>query len=174
MSADTLNEALCQALSSIHRLAKFSARIITDQDFQTHIDSMPIHFRNYAQMYLTGHFSNAFTKKIRGLPKGHPGCDFRVLSIDPRKNKSNLNALNELKKEGAKVKIHDTLHARMFIGITEETDTWYLIVGSYDYNREGISGENENIGMYTENPEIVKQAREIFMKYWSSPLTREV
>jgi len=163
----TYNEAFQNAQDGLKRLSRFRARWYPYESFRKFIEQMETHFKTYKEIWLTGHFSNSFARRIEGLPSKLPGCDFRVLSIDTT-NKKNLEALKIIKKEGGKVKIHKTLHARMFIGCNEDTDTMCLIIGTYDYNREGISGENVNAGLYTSNPEIIKRAKDFFLAQWNS------
>lgn len=74
-----------------------------------------------------------------------------------------------MKEDGAKVRIHKTLHARLFIGYNKDTDTMMVIIGTYDYNREGISGENINAGIYSHDTELVLRARTFFLEQWDSP-----
>lgn len=73
-----------------------------------------------------------------------------------------------MKEDGAKVRIHKTLHARLFIGYNKDTDTMMVIIGTYDYNREGISGENINAGIYSHDTELVLRARTFFLEQWDS------
>jgi len=79
-----------------------------------------------------------------------------------------------LRQDGAKVKIHGTLHARIFIGYNEKTSTWKTIIGSYDYNREGISGENINAGIVSQDIEVVQKARDFFKEQWYSRDARDI
>ena len=169
----TYNEAFQNAQDALRRLTRFRVLWYPYESFKKFIEQMETHFTTYKEVWLTGHFSKSFVRRIRGLPSRYPNCDFRVLSIDPKSNKINLEALKEIKEEGGKVKIHRTLHARMFIGCNEDTDSMCLIIGSYDYNREGISGENVNIGLYTSNPELIKQAKAFFLVQWNSRDTQE-
>ena len=164
----TYNEAYKNAQNALEKLTRFRARWYPYESFNKFIEQMESHFIAYKEIWLTGHFSYSFVRRIKGLPSIYPGCDFRVLSIDPKSNKINLEALKSIKEEGGKVKIQRTLHARMFIGCNEDADSMCLIIGSYDYNREGISGENVNAGLFTTDPEMIKQAKDFFLVQWKS------
>lgn len=164
----TLNEAYQNALDGLNRLLKFSASWYPYASFKKLIEQMGTHFSSYKELWLTGHFSNSFVRRIKGLCVMYPGCDFRILAIDPKGNSANMKALKDIKEEGGKVKIHKTLHARMFIGCNEVADIMFLLIGTHDYNREGISGENLNVGLYTRNPEIIKKAKDFFLEQWDS------
>jgi len=169
----TYNEAFQNAQDSLGRLSRFKAIWCPYEFFSNIIEQMETHFKVYKEIWLTGHFSNSFVRRIEGLPSRYPGCDFRVLSIYST-NKINTEALESIKAEGGKVKMHRTLHARMFIGCNEDTDSMCLIIGSHDYTREGIPGENVNAGLYTTNPEIMKQAKDFFLAQWNSRKAQEI
>lgn len=49
----------------------------------------------------------------------------------------------------------------------------YLILGSFDFNREGIGDLRKDAGIITENPELVEAALSYFNDVWesSSPLS---
>ena len=115
------------AVDRVSRILRHKVRLISDKEFVTHIDRMEDHLQNYEEVWLTGHFSNAFNKRVRGLKGKYSGVDFRILAIDPRGNTGNIRALKELNDIGAKVKMHPDLHARMFIGCNKSTDTMSLI-----------------------------------------------
>lgn len=155
------------------RLSKFKATWVTFESFKDHVDEMKNYFSGYEEIWITGHFSYSFARELEGLCKKFPGCDLRILSIDPKGNKNNLRALKKLKADGAKVKIHPALHARIFIGYNGSTSSWETIIGSYDYNREGISGENINASIASTDISVVQDAREFFLGLWDSPEAHE-
>ena len=164
----TFGTALQNAIDEMMKLNRYKVRLLTDRDFINHIDRMEDHFRSYDEIWLSGYFSNAFNKKVKGLHEKYERVDFRILAIDPKSNKSNQEALEELFAMGAKVRIHPNLHARLSIMYNLAAESGQLIIGSYDYNREGLSGENENIGIWTENPELIDNARNRFEHLWGS------
>lgn len=155
------------------RLSKFQATWVTFESFKDHVDQMKKYFSEFEEIWITGHFSYSFARELDGLCNKFPGCDLRILSIDPRGNKNNLRALTKLKANGAKVKIHPALHARIFIGYNGSTSSWETIIGSYDYNREGISGENINASIASRDICVIQEAREFFLDLWDSPEAHE-
>ncbi len=56
----------------------------------------------------------------------------------------------------------------------EDTDTMTMIVGTYDYTRDGMSGENVNVGLRTNSPEANKKAKDFFMEQWNSTDAEEI
>ena len=169
----TYNEAFQKAQNSLQRLSRFKAIWYPDKSLRKFMEQMESHFSSYKEVWLTGHFSNSFVVRIKDLPSRYPGCDFRVLSLHTTNNR-NLESLKLIKKAGGQVKMHRTLHARMFIGYNEETDTNCLIIGTFDYTREGYGGENVNASLLTHNPEIIKQARDFFLEEWNSEYAQDI
>ncbi len=88
----TYNEAFQNAQDGLKRLSRFRARWYPYESFSKFIEQMDTHFTTYKEIWLTGHFSNSFVRRIKGLCSRYPGCDFRVLSINTT-NKINLEAL---------------------------------------------------------------------------------
>ncbi len=82
---DSFGTALQNAIDEMMKLNRYKVHLLTDRDFINHIDRMEHHFSKYDEIWLSGHFSNAFTKKIKGLKEKFERVDFRVLSIDPQK-----------------------------------------------------------------------------------------
>jgi len=56
----------------------------------------------------------------------------------------------------------------------EDTDTMTMIVGTYDYTRDGMSGENVNVGLRTNSPEAIKKAKDFFMEQRNSTDAEEI
>ena len=164
----SFTEEIAKIVEVSQRLSTFQAHWMTFEDFEHHVDRMKNYFAMYKEIWITGHFSYNFARKLHGLCKKYPNCDIRILSINPKGNQNNLRALKKLKEDGAKVKIHPALHARIFIGYNEETSLWQTIIGSYDYNREGISGENINASISSKDINVVQQARGFFSNLWNS------
>lgn len=164
----TFSDEMSEIHNILARLDRFRARWITFEGFKRHFDKMENHFMTYEQIWITGHFSNNFARGIEGLCNKFPGCDFRILSIDPKGNRINIDALIKMEEDGAKVKIHKKLHARMFIGYHKKRDMMELMIGSYDYNREGYSGENINVCVSSRDPELIQKARKFFIRLWKS------
>ena len=51
-------------------------------------------------------------------------------------------------------------HSPEFLG------TGLLVIGSFDFNTEGMSKERYDAGIKTKNPDLVLSATELFMKIW--------
>ena len=64
------------------------------------------------------------------------------------------------------VKVNVDVHARMFIGYHEHLHTSELLLGSFDFNRDGLSRHKVNAGIKTKNPDLVKEAVAFFEKIW--------
>jgi len=170
---DTLNNTHSVATYAVDRLTRFSARFINLTDFQNHLNRMDTHFSSYKEMWLMGHFTHSFHRQVEGLCNAYEGCDFRLLAIDPgylsgQRWKTNWDTLKKIEQEGGNVKIHKRLHARLFIGCNDETDTMCLIHGSYDYNENSYSGGQVNSAIFSNSPQLVHDAKTFFLKEWDS------
>jgi len=170
---DTMSSTLSVATFAVERLTRFSAHFMSFGAFQKHIDNMEHHFSAYKEMWLMGHFTHSFHRKIKGLCTKYKNCDFRILAIDPgylsgMRWKVNWDTLDKIEKEGGKVKIHKNLHARLFIGCNDETDTMCLIIGSYDYNENSYSGGQVNSAIRSTSPQLVHDAKTFFLEQWAS------
>jgi hypothetical protein len=119
---------------------------------------------------LMGHFDNAFTEIVgESYPLHSSICEVRILSH--RFNKGdrddpNRRALETLADMGAIVKVNVDVHARMFIGYHEHHNISELLLGSFDFNRDGLSRHKVNAGIITKNPDLVKDAVTLFEKIW--------
>lgn len=173
ISPPTFGEEIEIVTQSALRLSTFQAKWMTLQDFKNHVKQMKNHLQRYDEIWMTGHFGENFVREIKGLFKQSPSCDIRILSINPGNNKRNQRALKTLRSEGAKVKIHPALHARIFIGYNESISSWETIVGSYDYNREGYGGDNYNASISSRDIGVVSMARKFFLELWNSPDTTD-
>jgi hypothetical protein len=54
----------------------------------------------------------------------------------------------------------------MFIGYHEQPNVSELLLGSFDFNRDGLSRHKVNAGIITKNPDLVQEAVAIFEKIW--------
>ena len=85
-----------------------------------------------------------------------------------------------MQDEGIDIKIHKRLHARFLISYNDSPGGRHgtLLLGSFDFNKEGILGERRDVGILTENPDLVDSAIEYFNRiyneeYESSSLDEE-
>jgi hypothetical protein len=132
----------------------------------------------WSNVYVTGYFSEGMREEFERL-----GTWKRLRLICPefdpklRRNRRDLQALRKLsqvtpEREGAgvEIKFSNMLHARLFIAFnrqlqSEEVDG-LLVMGSFDFNKEGISGERFDAGIYTRSSDLVKSAIKFFEDVW--------
>lgn len=73
---------------------------------------------------------------------------------------------------GVEIRVHRRLHCRIFIAYTlhpERGFIGHLILGSFDYNDEGVNLTKRNAGIKTMNPDLLKSAIEYFEEIWMEP-----
>jgi hypothetical protein len=152
---------------SLHR---YNVRFLKAPSFIKYLerfDELPTTFQ---KIMLMGHFDNAFTEIVgESYPLHSSICEVRILSH--RFNKGdrddpNRRALETLADMGAIVKVNVDVHARMFIGYHEHHNISELLLGSFDFNRDGLSRHKVNAGIITKNPDLVKDAVTLFEKIW--------
>lgn len=72
------------------------------------------------------------------------------------------------------VKVCDNLHARIILGYNKQKHDTFVIIGSFDFTKEAISGELYNIGICSKDPELFKNTFKFFTNLWESEETKEL
>jgi hypothetical protein len=167
--------------------------VFMDQDrFKSFFDSIqnrpdyddPIHFKQQENIDVAGYFSESAVNSLCSLLSY---SKIRLLSPEIRPKSSaqdrrNLRSLRKMQDKGIEIKIHKRLHARFLVtykitgptiynrqGITiyEISPFGQLLLGSFDFNKEGILGERRDIGILTEHPDLVEAAVRYFDELWN-------
>ena len=119
---------------------------------------------------ITGYFSEGAVESLCRLKsKSNIRLITPELNTKRRQDVRNLRALRKMQNEGIEIKIHKRLHARFMIiyNISEKGNYGQLLVGSFDFNKEGITAERRDFGLLTAHPDIVNSAIDYFNKLWN-------
>ncbi|WP_287584169.1 phospholipase D-like domain-containing protein [Candidatus Borrarchaeum sp.] len=106
-------------------------------------------------------------KEITNLSARNPLLDIRIITrpkdeIGGERKKISKHAINLLKKATkGKLKHLDIIHSRLII-----VDNQEIILSSADLTLEGLADEF-NAGIYTRDPELVKQSIDYFENTWN-------
>jgi hypothetical protein len=87
-----------------------------------------------------------------------------------RRDKQNLEVMRKLSEAGAEIKVNNRLHARFLVAHSPEfPGIGLVVVGSFDFNKEGMSKERYDAGIKTRNPDLVGSALRLFEQIWNEP-----
>ena len=122
---------------------------------------------------VTGYFS-AGTPTDLPIAQRKWGSSIRLISpaLDPEKRREDqdLDALRKMQDAGIEIRINARLHARMFVGYSnremEKYGSGILLLGSHDFNRDSVSGQNRNAGIVTGHPGLVISTIRFFEHIW--------
>jgi hypothetical protein len=172
---DKVNEAMCE-------LMRYDVEFIDDKGFSEFLDHLKglkgtrfsdRYNSDFRNLDITGYFSVGISDLLCDRSEK---CRANIRLISPtfgdatkKPDYNNLTALRKMQDAGIEIKVNDMLHARLFVGYNQEVSLSndILLLGSFDFNREGLSGEKRNAGIITRNPDLVKSAREFFEGMWT-------
>ncbi len=124
--------------------------------------------QTFDEICITGYFSDGIAKIIT---KSLKGLSTRVRIITQehnlsRKNdKRNLASLRKIQDAGVKIRVNHRTHFRMFL--CKSKTKGLLVLGSFDFNKEGMNEERRDAGIYTTHPDLVESAFEYFNNVWN-------
>ena len=115
-------------------------------------------------IYAMGYFDQVMLDKLIPMAK-------QVKIISPSKatqTKRNKDALKRMNKAGAEIRLHPMLHARIFCAPKRR----FLIIGSGDVQTDCFGGSRFDAGVYSNNPDLIKDAMKFFDRVWeeSNPI----
>ncbi len=169
MSSEWKKE-LSNTADQILSLHRYNVRFLKAPSFIKYFEQIQNLLGKYQKLMLMGHFDNAFTEIVGEFyPLYSKRVEMRVLSHrfnKGDKDDPNRRALEALADMGVIVKVNVDVHARMFIGYHEQPNVSELLLGSFDFNRDGLSRHKVNAGIITKNPDLVQEAVAIFEKIW--------
>ena len=158
--------------SKINQLSRFRIRFLHARDFIKYIEGIGQYARRFQEILLMGHFDNAFSEiMVEGYRHFSKGCSVRVISHRFNKGDEddpNRRALESLADLGIEVKVNVDAHARMFIGNHENPYSAEVLLGSFDFNRDGMTRRKVNAGIQTGHPDVVREAVKLFDKVWEN------
>jgi len=152
-------------------LEPFEVEFMDRDSFKKFADNLLSEIGGYNQIWITGYFSEAIRDSLEMFARSHK---LKLLSqefdLNNKREKKNLEALRKLCNSGAEVKVNSRLHARFLLAHSPEFPAiGLLVIGSFDFNTEGMSRERYDAGIKTKNPDLVLSARDLFMKIWAEP-----
>ncbi len=124
-------------------------------------------FQSFDEVCITGYFSDGFAKNII---KNLKGLSTRVRIITQEHNlkrpndRKNLASLRKIQDAEVEIRINHRTHFRMFLCKGEKQGL--LVLGSFDFNKEGMNEERRDAGIYTTHPDLVESAYEYFNIIW--------
>ncbi|MGA3291206.1 MAG: phospholipase D-like domain-containing protein [Candidatus Bathyarchaeia archaeon] len=168
-------------------LGKFNVVFMDDQRFSNFINHLKGNKTEYDYQYsvrqcnffdIIGYFSEGIGKVLLQHLEGYKDCKIRLitpeLKTDQRQDRLNLNALRKMQEKGIEIRVNDRIHTRLFIGYSDRdlnTDSnGVLLLGTFDFNKEGLSEDKINAGILTRHPDLVKSARELFERVWEEKI----
>ena len=124
-------------------------------------------FQSFDEVCITGYFSDGFAKNII---KNLKGLSTRVRIITQEHNvkrandRKNLASLRKIQDAEVEIMVNHRTHFRMFLCKGEKQGL--LVLGSFDFNKEGMNEERRDAGIYTTHPDLVESAYEYFNIIW--------
>ena len=72
--------------------------------------------------------------------------------------------MKRIQDAGAEIRYNRNQYFRMFVGTS--TIGGVLVLGTFDFNRDGMGMNRRDAGIHTTHPDLVKSAYDFFMKVW--------
>ncbi len=165
MSQPNFSKLKNDATNIATRLLGFNVDFYDQVKFKHFVDNYMVElFSCYDEICISGHFSEGFAElicpKLEGVRK-----NLTLRLITKGHGVKTVNSLRKIQDAGAEVRWNDKTHFRMFVGTS--TIGGVLLLGSFDFNKEGMSRERRDVGIYTTHPDLVQSAYEYFMNVWN-------
>jgi hypothetical protein len=150
---------------------QFQVEFLDREGFKRFADNLFQEIGGYNKICITGYFSEAIRDTLEFFARNHR---LKLLSqefdLNNKREKKNLEVMRKLCKAGAEIKVNNRLHARFLIAHSPEfPGIGLLVVGSFDFNTEGMSKERYDAGIKTKNPDLVVSALRLFEQIWNEP-----
>jgi hypothetical protein len=125
-------------------------------------------FQSFDEVCITGYFSDGFAKNIIKNLKGLR-AKVRIITqehnIQRPNDRKNLASLRKIQDAEVEIRVNHRTHFRMFLCKSEKQGL--LVLGSFDFNKEGMNEERRDAGIYTTHPDLVESAYEYFKIVWN-------
>jgi hypothetical protein len=125
------------------------------------------------ELWIMGYFDQARIDKLK--PILAKGATVKIISPELKvqgPDRSNLDALRRMKKNGAEVRIHPMLHARIFYAYRDGTSE--VIIGSGDIKSDCLGGKRFDAGIWSDNPDVVRSTVDFFTRVWEDDETKKL
>lgn len=129
-----------------------------------HFDSL---LGSYQSVNITGYVSEGFAKIVLKNPMKANKIRLitQRLNLKMANDRKNLESLRRLYDAGAEIRVNQRVHCRMLLCRNRE-HKGLLILGSFDFNKEGMNEERRDAGIYTTHPDLIESAFTYFNKMW--------
>lgn len=146
------------------RLLGFNVDFYDEAKFKYFVDNHMVNlFHAYDEICISGHFSEGFAELITSkLEELRDNVKLRLLTRST--GTSSIESLRKIQDAGAEIRYNRRAHFRMFVCKSESQG--YLILGSFDFNKEGMTMDRRDAGISTHHPDLVQSAYKYFMKIW--------
>jgi len=163
-------------------LSWFKVDFFDRDEFKEFTHNLSSRIQGFKEICITGYFSEDVViqlEKVINYGKTTSGNRVRLLcpELDVKirekriegRDKRNFQALRRAVKAGAEVKANNRLHARFLVAYTPSLNppNGFLIIGSFDFNKEGMSRERYDAGIKTSHPDLVNSAIRLFDQIWN-------
>lgn len=150
-------------------LSEFKIDFLDRYAFKDFVERLRFEMNIMTDLCITGYFSETIRsklEKISGL------CKVKLICPELTKSKRdirNLEALQKLSRVGVEIKFHHRMHARFLVAHNPNAPQFsgLLVIGSFDFNTDGLSLERYDAGIKTRNPDLVKPALKLFETIWN-------
>lgn len=125
----------------------------------------------YKQIFITGYFSETIRETLQSIIKQWQEKKVRLITPFPKtdNDRKNLDVLKRLAEAGAEIKLNKRLHARFLVASNPQNNDGLLLLGSFDFNKDGLSRERFDAGIRTKHPDLVQSATNLFEQIWNEP-----
>lgn len=118
------------------------------------------------EICIMGYFDHESLDKLKEVLAG--GGKVKIIHPElttSRQDQGNLDALKRIEDNGAEVRIHSMLHARVFY-LSKDGQPWGAIVGSGDVKSDCLGGRRFDAAIWSNYPDILKSVVEFFNRVW--------
>ena len=123
--------------------------------------------QTFEEICISGYFSEGFAKKIIPNLKSL-NTKVRIITTEHSKRPNDLKNLASLRKiqdAGAEIRVNIRTHFRMFL--CRSATQGLLVLGSFDFNKEGMNEERRDVGIRTCHPDLVESVYDYFNSVWN-------
>ena len=147
------------------RLQEFNVDFFDQVKFKRFVDTEVVElFSCYDEICISGHFSEGFAElvcqKLNGV---RTNLTLRLLTSST--GIASIEALRRIQDAGAEIRYNRNLYFRMFVG--KSSVGGILVLGTFDFNRDGMGMNRRDAGIHTSHPDLVQSAYEYFIKVWN-------
>lgn len=135
-------------------------------------------FWSWKNTLISGYFDesifepiNTIAERVQTLENSNIKLLTHELNLNKSRDKKNFDTLKKLNENKIiECRINVRNHSRFLLQYNElkSMHKGYLIIGTFDFNKEGVGGTRRDSGIFTRNSEILKQTKEYFFKCWEN------